>query len=71
MRERILIPAVFAFLSGCGGPVQPPIIDMTGVDPIKHNRDVAECYRTMPAFAFGNPVTKCMQAKGYKILVGY
>jgi hypothetical protein len=43
---------------------------MTGVDPARHNRDLADCYdRSMAGVSFGNPVTRCMEAKGYRILV--
>lgn len=55
-------------VSGCS-PVPAPIVDMEEVDPVQHNRDVADCYANMPAFALGNPVTNCMRAKGYRILV--
>jgi len=55
-------------LSACSG-VPEPVVDMTGVDHAQYNRDVADCYEKMPAFAFGNPVTTCLERKGYKILV--
>lgn len=44
---------------------------MEGVDQAQHSRDLADCVNHADAFAFGNPVTKCMRAKGYTILVGY
>jgi hypothetical protein len=58
-------------LAGCGGPVPAPIVDMTGVDQAQYNLDLADCVKNQPAFALGNPVTRCMKAKGYRILVGY
>lgn len=70
--SQIMAGLVLALgLTGCGGPVPAPIVDMHGVDQAKYNEDLADCVNNQPAFAFGNPVTKCMKAKGYKILVGY
>jgi hypothetical protein len=57
-------------LTGCQ-PTLAPIVDMTGVDQAQYNRDLAKRVNHQPLFAFGNPVTQCMQKKGYKILVGY
>jgi hypothetical protein len=42
---------------------------MTGVDHVQYNRDLADCYNSIPFIAAGNPVTSCMEKKGYKILV--
>lgn len=66
----MLLAAVTAAIISCSAP-QAPVVDMEGVDPAQHNRDLAECYRTMPAIAAGNPITTCMKEKGYRILVGY
>jgi hypothetical protein len=58
-------------LAGCGGgPTPLPIVDMHGVDQAKYNDDLAYCVNNQ-TFGFGNAVTRCMKAKGYKILVGY
>ncbi|MBI1308632.1 MAG: hypothetical protein GC129_02080 [Proteobacteria bacterium] len=51
-------------------PIQAPIVQMKGVDPDTYNKDLANCYLAVPAFGLGNPVTKCMAAKGYKVLYG-
>ena len=68
--KACLAAAGLALLAGCGSNgVPPPIVDMRGVDIAQHNLDLQDCYRTMPDFSWGNPVTKCMAAKGYKILV--
>jgi hypothetical protein len=56
---------------GACGATSTPIVDMTSVDQAKYNLDLADCVNHQPAFAFGNPVTRCMKDKGYKILVGY
>jgi hypothetical protein len=56
-------------LAACGGPVPEPIVDMTGVDQVQYNKDLADCYKSIPFIAAGNPVTSCMEEKGYKILV--
>lgn len=58
-------------IAGCGGPVLPPEVDMVGVDQAQYQKDLQACYRDMPGFAWGNPITKCMKEKGYKILVSY
>lgn len=44
---------------------------MTGRDQATYNRDLAACYKAAPAVSFGNPITECMKAKGYTILMGY
>jgi hypothetical protein len=62
---------LLGMLTGCVGPPPNPVVDMTGVDQAVYNRDLADCINNQPAFAFGNPVTKCMRVKGYRILVGY
>lgn len=71
--RRVLLSAALFALGACGGPPPAPVVDMQGVDPMQYNRDLAECVNktASTAFAFGNPTTDCMSAKGYKILVGY
>ncbi len=70
-RQIALLIIVAATMAACGGPVPTPVVDMTGVDQATYNHDLAECVNDQPAIAIGNPVTSCMKAKGYKILVGY
>lgn len=60
-------------LAACGIP--PPLIDMRGVDGNAYHRDINECYadtidpRTGTyRFAMGNPVTSCMERRGYRII---
>ena len=57
---------------GCA-PIPQPVVDLAGKDPVQANRDMASCVAegSSKVIAFGNPVTKCMKAKGYTILVGY
>ena len=62
--------ALCSVLAACSA-THHPIVDMTGVDQATYNQDLAECVKNQPAFAFGNPVTRCMKDKGYTILVGY
>jgi len=73
MRKLILLMVFFT--AGCGSAnLTPPIVDMSGVDQVKLNRDLAECTRETndspvvfhPAQRFDN----CMKRKGYTILVG-
>lgn len=74
MRSLIALP-ILALLSACGGGgAQPPVVDMTGVDPGRHSRDLAACaaerYTGQNGFIeAGNPLTNCMARKGYKVLV--
>ena len=71
MRLRIFkLVALAVVMSGCA--ITPaPIIDMEGVDLVKHNRDLADCYRNVPTVGAGNPISKCMAAKNYRILYGF
>lgn len=47
-----------------------PIIDLEGVDMVKHNRDLAACedYVASQLIVAGNGTSRCMSEKGYKIL---
>lgn len=72
MRSLLALPFI-ALLVGCGA-AQPPVVDMTGVDPGQHSRDLADCdrqrYTGQNGFVeFGNPLSNCMERKGYKVLV--
>jgi len=60
-------------LSGCvyQPPHFDPIPDMHGVDPVKYNEDLAECYKRPWGIYVGNPVARCMKKKGYKFLVDF
>jgi hypothetical protein len=61
-----------AFILSACTPISAsrPIIDLEGVNMVKHNRDLAACeeWVTQQAFVAGNGVSQCMHDKGYKIL---
>jgi len=58
-------------LSGCVyTPPRDPIVDMTNVTDLKKFiADSQEC-RNAP-LSWGNPVSRCMKKKGYKITTSY
>lgn len=59
-------------LAGCASAPVPPVVDMAGVDPVKLNRDLADCeeYRRNLTIGLGPPLANCMRDKGYKVLIG-
>ncbi|CAO4195773.1 hypothetical protein [Methylorubrum extorquens] len=72
MRVLTFLPIIF-ILSACAGP-QQPVVDLTGVDMGRYSQDQAACdrerYTGQNGFIeAGNPLTNCMERKGYKILV--
>lgn len=72
MRTLILLPLALT-LAACN-TVQQPVVDLTGVDMGRYSQDMAACdrerYTGQNGFIeAGNPLTNCMQRKGYKILV--
>jgi hypothetical protein len=44
---------------------------MTGVDPGKHSRDLAECQRELVTTLVHAGLPSCMRAKGYKVIGPY
>jgi hypothetical protein len=68
--EDVLFVIAIVSLAGCS-TVSPPIVDMQGVDPVRYNRDLAECTDRINSapISFGNGVSRCMEDKGYRILV--
>jgi hypothetical protein len=56
-------------LQGCGETPRP-LVDMEGVDLVKHNRDLADCYDKIGKqfFSWGTDVSDCMSSKGYRVL---
>lgn len=71
--KRVIAASVIGVgLAGCGTPISAnrPIVDMEGVDVVKHNRDMAACeaWVASQAITFGNATERCMREKGYKIL---
>jgi uncharacterized protein YcfL len=71
MRKVVLSVALALLLAECGSANPNPVVDMQGVGSVKYNRDLADCVNNQPFLALGNPVSACMRAKGYKILVNY
>lgn len=66
-----LVAVMAAPLSACTA-TPAPVVDMQGIDPAQHNRDLAACYEEKKyATEWGNPISNCMKAKGYKILVSH
>lgn len=67
--QTVLLAVLGLASSGCGETPRP-LVDMEGVDPIKHNRDLADCYDRVAAqfISSGNAVGNCMASKGYKVL---
>lgn len=57
-------------LAGCGETPRP-LVDMEGVDPVKHNRDLADCYNSVGKqfFSWGTDTADCMKSKGYRVLI--
>lgn len=73
MEKLIALTAVLLVavaLSACS-PVLPPIVDKANVDEATYTADLEGCYRSAPAVTLGNPITKCMEAKGYRIIKGF
>lgn len=66
---RAIILLFMLTIAGCG-TIPPPTVDMTGVDAGQHSRDLADCQlQAAGIVALGNPISKCMEAKGYRVLV--
>jgi predicted metal-binding protein len=66
---RIAILATFVACGGCTG-IQAPIVDMNGVDQARYNIDLSDCAKRASAMfiSAGNPISRCMEERGYKIL---
>lgn len=69
---KSLLPIAAALmLAGCSSvSSQRPLVDLEGVDLAKYQRDMAACEDETASqlVVAGNGVSRCMQAKGYKIL---
>lgn len=72
---RTLLIGTTLFLSACSGPSAPqmPVVDMTGVDAGRHSRDQAACEaeRLQTSFYTGDFLAKCMERRGYRVLVSH
>ena len=70
-RRRVLSLASLLITLGAGcSTAHDPIIDRSGVDDARYNRDLASCRQGAFPVGFSNPVASCMTAKGYTVLLG-
>jgi hypothetical protein len=71
MRSLILLSTLL--LAGCGGGwnrLDPPLIDMSGVDRAKYDQDLAYCTKLKAESTFvGNAqlISRCMTERGYRV----
>ncbi|HEV3373247.1 MAG TPA: hypothetical protein VG145_11915 [Xanthobacteraceae bacterium] len=50
----------------------PDVVSLEAVPTLKFSRDLAQCNAVVgDSLALGNPVKRCMQAKGYRFLRQY
>lgn len=76
MRHIFILLTAPLLLAGCAArhvTTEPPVVDMTGVDPARYNADVRECIqekiaRNAQEILVGYAVSDCMARKGYRIL---
>ena len=65
-------PALFSLLllASCAtqSPLEPPVVDQRGHDPIQFQNDQLECIERGKGF-MGGSITACMRERGYTILV--
>jgi len=65
-------PALFSLLllANCAtqSPLEPPVVDQRGHDPIQFQNDQLECLERGKGF-MGGSITACMRERGYTILV--
>lgn len=66
--KMTLLLALGTVLVGCSG-VPEPLVDHTGIDEGRYSRDLADCARTQPFIAAGNPDADCLRGKGYVVLL--
>jgi hypothetical protein len=61
-------------VSGCAAThdrLEGPAVDLAGVDPVKHNKDMGECTEKKRQASFvgaGRMITDCMAERGYTII---
>jgi hypothetical protein len=71
-RDRTLI--VVAIMAACAAltacaPRSPQVVGGQTMDQAQYNRDLAACQQqAASSFSFGNAVTDCMRAHGYKVM---
>ncbi len=74
MRNLFLISTLL--LAGCAGNfssnLEPPTVDMRGVDAQKYAHDLAECTEQKRQSGFGTPggaISRCLTARGYVVTI--
>ncbi|UEM16593.1 hypothetical protein J4G43_021695 [Bradyrhizobium barranii subsp. barranii] len=73
----ILILLTALVLAGCAARrpyLEPPVVDMAGVDQNRYNNDLSACQqekiaRTADTILTFDWVSQCMERKGYKVLI--
>jgi hypothetical protein len=71
---RKLTPLILLGLTSCAAThnrLEGPVVDLTGVDPVKHNRDMGECTQKKREASFvgaATMITDCMAERGYVII---
>ncbi|WP_165405716.1 hypothetical protein [Bradyrhizobium genosp. SA-3] len=73
---RLIAPLALLLLAGCAARtayVEPPVVDMAGVDQNRYNTDLSACQQekiaaTATTVWTGYMVGECMERKGYRVL---
>ena len=70
MIRALLLIAATAPLAACASS-DSLLVDRMGVSDAKYQSDLDACKKASPiSLSLSNPVATCMQAKGYKVLMG-
>ncbi|WP_027565276.1 hypothetical protein [Bradyrhizobium sp. URHA0013] len=73
---RLIALLALPLLAGCAARtayVEPPVVDMAGVDQNRYNNDLSACTnekiaRTADTLWTNDMISQCMERKGYKVL---
>jgi hypothetical protein len=74
---RLIVLLALPLLTGCAARptyVEPPVIDMAGVDQNRYNTDLSVCTNekiaaTSTTLWTSDMIGQCMERKGYKVLM--
>lgn len=71
---QISVLVFFLLLAGCAGSthstLEPPTVDMRGVDAQRYADDLADCTAKAQGFVtFGAPISRCLTERGYRVTV--
>jgi hypothetical protein len=72
--NRLMMPGVASImLAGCAtnSAYEPPIVDMTNVDPVRYNNDLGQCTEAkqdLGPVSFGAPIGARMAQRDYTII---